>query len=198
MVPGGAVYDKDSKHRNRKWTLTYTINIQDNRRCHKKTRVMITTDISRPQMPSHLVYSVIWVQHIICIFITHRVMTKDLIDKIAGCFWTPMDVPWKNKRLEIKLSSVLSGSVVSNSLTQWTVARQAPLSMGILQARILEWFAMPSSRDLPNPEIEPRSPALQVDSLLSKLPGKPRNKVESSKIKKSHQSMDAAIRNQHP
>ena len=28
----------------------------------------------------------------------------------------------------------------------WTVARQAPLSMGILQARILEWAAMPSSR----------------------------------------------------
>ena len=28
----------------------------------------------------------------------------------------------------------------------WTVARQAPLSMGILQARILEWVAMPSSR----------------------------------------------------
>ena len=30
--------------------------------------------------------------------------------------------------------------------TQWTVAHQAPLSVGILQARILEWVAMPSSR----------------------------------------------------
>ena len=29
----------------------------------------------------------------------------------------------------------------------WTVARQAPLSMGILQERILEWVAMPSSRE---------------------------------------------------
>ena len=28
----------------------------------------------------------------------------------------------------------------------WTVAHQAPLSIGILQARILEWVAMPSSR----------------------------------------------------
>ena len=28
----------------------------------------------------------------------------------------------------------------------WTVARQAPMSMGILQASILEWVAMPSSR----------------------------------------------------
>ena len=31
-------------------------------------------------------------------------------------------------------------------LTLWTVAHQAPLSMGISQARILEWVAMPSSR----------------------------------------------------
>ena len=31
--------------------------------------------------------------------------------------------------------------------TLWTVAHQAPLSMGILQARILEWVAMPSSWD---------------------------------------------------
>ena len=30
--------------------------------------------------------------------------------------------------------------------TQWTVAHQAPLSMGILQARILEWVAIPLSR----------------------------------------------------
>ena len=37
-------------------------------------------------------------------------------------------------------------------------AFQALLSLGILQARILEWVAMPSSRDLPNPGIKPRSP----------------------------------------
>ena len=48
----------------------------------------------------------------------------------------------------------------------------------ILQARILEWIAVPFSRGSSqcrdNPEIEPRSPALQVDSLPSELPGKPR------------------------
>jgi hypothetical protein len=33
-------------------------------------------------------------------------------------------------------------SVVSNSATLWTTARQAPLSVEILQARILEWFAI--------------------------------------------------------
>jgi len=52
----------------------------------------------------------------------------------------------------------------------WTVAHQAPLSMGILQARIWEWVATLSSRDLPNPGIGPRYPALQTDSLPSKPP----------------------------
>ena len=56
-----------------------------------------------------------------------------------------------------------------------TITRQAPLSMGILQSRILEWVAMPSSRDLPNPEIEPGSPTLQAHSLPTELPGKPKN-----------------------
>ena len=37
---------------------------------------------------------------------------------------------------------------------------------GILQARIVEWFAMPSCGDLLNPGIKPVSPALQADSLL--------------------------------
>ena len=41
---------------------------------------------------------------------------------------------------------MLSRSVVSDSATPWTVACQAPLSMGLLQARVLEWVAMPSSR----------------------------------------------------
>ena len=57
---------------------------------------------------------------------------------------------------------------------------------GILQARILEWkekkkkkntgvgSLFPSPGDLPNPGIEPRSPALQVDSLPAELSGKPR------------------------
>ena len=37
---------------------------------------------------------------------------------------------------------------------------------GILQARILEWVAIPFSRDLPNPGIEPRSLALKVDDFV--------------------------------
>ena len=44
---------------------------------------------------------------------------------------------------------------------------------GILQARILEWVAMPSSRGSPGTGIEPGSPALQAVSLLSEPPGWP-------------------------
>ena len=42
--------------------------------------------------------------------------------------------------------AVLACSVMSDSATLWTVARQAPLSMGILQARMLEGVTMPSFR----------------------------------------------------
>jgi len=43
----------------------------------------------------------------------------------------------------------------------------------ILQARILQWFAIPFSRDLPNPGIELGSSALQVYSLPSEPPSEP-------------------------
>ena len=43
----------------------------------------------------------------------------------------------------------------------------------ILQARTLEWVAVPFSRDLPNRGIEPRFPELQADSLLAEPQGKP-------------------------
>ena len=44
---------------------------------------------------------------------------------------------------------------------------------GTFQARILEWIAFPFTREFPNPEIEPRSPASQVDYLPTELSGKP-------------------------
>ena len=40
---------------------------------------------------------------------------------------------------------------------------------GILEARILEWVAFPSPGGLPNPGIEPGSPALKADSLPTEL-----------------------------
>ena len=45
---------------------------------------------------------------------------------------------------------------------------------GILRARILDWVAISSPRDLPNPGIKSRSPTLEVDSLPTELSGKPK------------------------
>ena len=44
----------------------------------------------------------------------------------------------------------------------------------ILQATVLEWVTFSFSKDLPNPGIEPRSPALQVDSLPAEPQGRPK------------------------
>ena len=70
---------------------------------------------------------------------------------------------------------VLSHSVVSDSVTPWTAAHQAPLFIGILQARILKQVEMPSSRGSYQPRDQTKVSALQVDSLPSEPPGKPKN-----------------------
>ena len=48
---------------------------------------------------------------------------------------------------------------------------------GVLQARVWSGLPFPSPDDLPDPGIEPGSLALQADSLLTELLGKPRNLV---------------------
>ena len=53
---------------------------------------------------------------------------------------------------------------------------------GILQARILEWVAFLSPGDLPNPGIEPMSPASQADSLPAEPPGKARTHPNAYQI----------------
>ena len=58
-------------------------------------------------------------------------------------------------------------------VTPWTVAHQAPLSMGFPKQEYWSGLPFPSPGDLPDPGIEPRSPALQVDSLLTEIQGKP-------------------------
>ena len=67
-----------------------------------------------------------------------------------------------------------SCSVVSDSATPWTVARQAPLSMGFSRQEYWSGLSFPSPGNLPNWGIEPGSPASQADSSLTKLQGKPR------------------------
>jgi len=63
---------------------------------------------------------------------------------------------------------------VSNSFeTPWTVARQAPLSIGFPRQEYWSGFPFPSPGDLPDPGIKPMSPACQADSLPLSHQGSP-------------------------
>ena len=57
--------------------------------------------------------------------------------------------------------------------TPWTVAYQAPPSMGFSRQEYWSGLPFPYTGDLPNPGVEPGSPALQTDALPSEPPGKP-------------------------
>ena len=56
--------------------------------------------------------------------------------------------------------------------TPWTVAYQAPLSMRFSRQEYWSGLPLLSPGDLPDPGIEPRSPALESDALTSEPPGK--------------------------
>ena len=58
--------------------------------------------------------------------------------------------------------------------TPWTVAHQAPPSMGFSRQEYWSGLPFPSPGDIPDPGIEPRSPALEADTLTSEPPGKPK------------------------
>ena len=62
---------------------------------------------------------------------------------------------------------------MSDSVTPWTVASQAPLSMGFSMQEYWSELPFPPPGDLPDIGIESKSPAVQVDSLPPEPPGKP-------------------------
>ena len=82
----------------------------------------------------------------------------DCILNFNFAWWLCKMLTW----LQSQVYKTMSACVLSRFSCVWlfvtlmTVALQAPLSMRILQARILEWVAMPTS-DLPDPGIEPES-----------------------------------------
>ena len=66
--------------------------------------------------------------------------------------------------MKVKVKSL---SRVRLFATPWTVAHQAPPSMGFSGQEYWSGLPFPSPGDLPKPGIEPRSPALQADALTS-------------------------------
>ena len=73
--------------------------------------------------------------------------------------------------------------------TPWTVAYQAPPSMGFSMQEYWSGLPFPSPGDLPDPRIEPRSPTFQADALTTEPPGKP-NRPETTTKKKKKKSIN--------
>ena len=73
-------------------------------------------------------------------------------------------------KVKVKVKSL---SHVQLFETPWTVAHQTPPSMEFSRQESWSGLPFPSPGGLPNPGIEPESPALQVDALPSELPGNP-------------------------
>ena len=81
-------------------------------------------------------------------------------------------VSGNRKQAETERKSV-SCSVVSDSATPWTIAPQAPLSMGFPRQENWSGLPFPSPGDLPHPGTEPESPALAGIFFTTETPGKP-------------------------
>ena len=71
------------------------------------------------------------------------------------------------------MKEVKSLSHVRLFAIRWTVAYQAPPSMGFPRQEYWSGLPFPFPGDLSNPGMEPESPALQADALSSEPPGKP-------------------------
>ena len=117
-------------------------------------------------------YFVLCLEHILvssfcltlCFCVLYEIATSLSIEGMVLCRWTLIVQPWTNICLSLKhlwLSESLKvfSSVVSDSVTRWTVTSVHE----ILQARILEWFAIPFSR---------RSSQTRDQTLLSHISGR--------------------------
>ena len=72
------------------------------------------------------------------------------------------------------LSCLVAFSHVQLCVTSWTVAHQAPLSMGFPRQEYWSGLPFPPPGDLPHPQTEPKSPALQADSFAVSCQGSPK------------------------
>ena len=92
--------------------------------------------------------------------------------------------------MKVKVKSL---SHVRLFATPWTVAYQAPLSMGFSRQECWSGLPFPSPGDLPDPGIEPGSPALQADALPSEPPGKPSEEETCLKFGHSEENLKATL-----
>ena len=102
------------------------------------------------------------------------IVTLSELEEKLNCYETVIRLCYPNS-LQYTLIFFLSCSVVSDSVTPWTIR-----SMEFSRPEYWSGSQFPSPGDLPNPGIEPRPPALQVDSLPAELLGKPTLDIKQS------------------
>ena len=73
-------------------------------------------------------------------------------------------------------------NVPESFATPWTVAHQAPLSMGFPRQEYWSGLPFPTPGDLPNPGIEPTSTELASGFITAEAPGKPLCIIRSQKM----------------
>ena len=95
-----------------------------------------------------------------------------------GCAHTNLETVALIHRI-ILCVCVWSLSCVWLFVIPWTIAFQASLSMGFSRQKYWSRLPFPSLGDLPDPGIEPRSPVLQADDLLTELLMKAETIVEA-------------------
>ena len=110
-----------------------------------------------------------------CYIILHAFIIFHLLVWFRGSQWVSKILEY-GKSLGGRTFGTKSLSHVRLFATPWTVAYQAPSSMGFSRQEYWSGLPFPSPGDLPNPGIEPGSPALRADALASEPPGKPLNR----------------------
>ena len=103
---------------------------------------------------------------------TAKIVTKEELQGEPTASAAEFMVPDPEAASWAPLSAVCQHCRVRLFVTPWTVAYEAPPSMGFSRQEYWSGLPFPSPGDLPHPGIEPWSSALQADALPSKPPGK--------------------------
>ena len=125
----------------------------------------------------YLGLTVYWIKWFFSIILEVKVKSLSLVWLFATP-WTvahqaPPSMEFSRKEYWMHACMLSHFSCVQLYATLWTAAHQAHLSMGFSRQEYWSELPFPSPGDLPDPGIEPRSPTLQEDTILSEPPGKP-------------------------
>ena len=120
----------------------------------------MTPEETEPDLPVNVLESLV---EVCTNSVRVRALTTAFLEVAAS--WSKSS--WKGSSLGLICVCVKSLGRVRLFETLWTVAHQAPPSMRVSRQDYWSGLPFPSLRDLPNPGIKPRSPALQADTLTS-------------------------------